>query len=209
MKLNTIGEGYWSTIANYLNYNFNKLSVATNKYGMVGITNVHHKGVFINETELKNRFPNPEAGDFAFVIGDDQPEGSKIEFWVYIVKEEFWFKLDEKYMPPVDETKYLETSLVTIDYPENRHELIISEVPEKPYSEISIDPYNRNESVFQSSDDTAELTFRTSKDYRQKVDIEKTDDNYSELKLQNFPEKQYRPGRLIGFDEGYNIDDAE
>ena len=24
MKLNIIGEGYWSTISNFLNYNFNK-----------------------------------------------------------------------------------------------------------------------------------------------------------------------------------------
>ena len=114
MKLNIIGEGYWSTISNFLNYNFNKLSVATNKYGKVGLTNVHHKGVFINETELKTRFPNPEAGDFAFVI-EEQESSDNIEFWVYIVKDEFWYKLDEKYMPPVDETKYLETELVQLN----------------------------------------------------------------------------------------------
>lgn len=109
MKLNTIGEGYWSSIANYLNYNFNKLSVTTNKYGKVGITNIHHKGVFINESELKTRFPNPVSGDFAFVIGDDQTPESKIEFWVYVVRNNFWHRLNEKYMPPVPQEKYIES----------------------------------------------------------------------------------------------------
>ena len=66
MKLNTISEGSWTQIANYLNYNFNKLSVATNRLGEIRL--VSFKGVYTTETELKSLQSNNIPGDYAFVM---------------------------------------------------------------------------------------------------------------------------------------------
>jgi hypothetical protein len=70
MKLNTISEGSWTLIANYLNYNFNKLSVATSRLGEIRL--VSFKGVYTSLTELKSRQSNNVPGDYAFVLeGED------------------------------------------------------------------------------------------------------------------------------------------
>ena len=66
MILNTITSGTWKTIANYLNYNFNKLSIATGR--LKGITLITFKGVYLSETELNTRQPSPNEGDYAFVL---------------------------------------------------------------------------------------------------------------------------------------------
>ena len=70
MKLNTITEGTWTLIANYLNYNFNKLSVAASKLGEVRL--VSFKGVYTTETELKTQQSDSVPGDYALVLeGED------------------------------------------------------------------------------------------------------------------------------------------
>jgi hypothetical protein len=70
MKLNTISEGSWTLIANYLNYNFNKLSVATSRLGEIRL--VSFKGVYTTEAELKSLQSNNVPGDYAFVLeGED------------------------------------------------------------------------------------------------------------------------------------------
>lgn len=66
MKLNTISEGSWTLIANYLNYNFNKLSVATSRLGEIRL--VSFKGVYTTEAELKSLQSNNVPGDYAFVL---------------------------------------------------------------------------------------------------------------------------------------------
>ena len=66
MELNTISKGTWYTIANYLNYNFNKLSIAVGR--LRGITITTFKGVYISEAELNRVNPSPNPGDYAFVI---------------------------------------------------------------------------------------------------------------------------------------------
>lgn len=69
MNLNNISSGTWNKISNYLNYNFNKLSVATGK--LQGVSLITFKGVYISETELKNLQVNPEPGDYAFVVTEN------------------------------------------------------------------------------------------------------------------------------------------
>ena len=70
MKLNTISEGSWTLIANYLNYNFNKLSVATSRLGEIRL--VSFKGVYTTEAELKSLQSDNVPGDYAFVLeGED------------------------------------------------------------------------------------------------------------------------------------------
>jgi len=69
MKLNTISEGTWTLIANYLNYNFNKLSVATSRLGEIKL--VSFKGVYTTETELKTLQPNNVPGDYAVVLEEN------------------------------------------------------------------------------------------------------------------------------------------
>ena len=70
MKLNTISEGTWTQIANYLNYNFNKLSVATSRLGEIRL--VSFKGVYTTEAELKSLQSDNVPGDYAFVLeGED------------------------------------------------------------------------------------------------------------------------------------------
>lgn len=66
MRLNNISTGTWNIISNYLNYNFNKLSVATGK--LKGVSLVNFKGVYTSETELKSLQGSPTPGDYAFVI---------------------------------------------------------------------------------------------------------------------------------------------
>lgn len=70
MKLNTISEGNWTLIANYLNYNFNKLSVAASRLGEIRL--VSFKGVYTTEAELKSLQSDNVPGDYAFVLeGED------------------------------------------------------------------------------------------------------------------------------------------
>jgi hypothetical protein len=70
MKLNTISEGSWTLIANYLNNNFNKLSVATSRLGEIRL--VSFKGVYTTEAELKSLQSDNVPGDYAFVLeGED------------------------------------------------------------------------------------------------------------------------------------------
>jgi hypothetical protein len=69
MNLNNISTGTWNKISNYLNYNFNKLSVATGK--LQGISLVTFKGVYTSETELKNLQGTTTPGDDAFVITEN------------------------------------------------------------------------------------------------------------------------------------------
>ena len=70
MKLNTISEGSWTLIANYLNYNFNKLSVAASRLGEIRL--VSFKGVYTTEAELKSLQSDNVPGDYAFVLeGED------------------------------------------------------------------------------------------------------------------------------------------
>ena len=65
MKLNTITEGSWTQIANYLNYNFNKLSVATSRLGEIRL--VSFKGVYTSEEDLY-AMTDRTPGDYAFVL---------------------------------------------------------------------------------------------------------------------------------------------
>ena len=65
MKLNTISEGSWTLIANFLNSNFNKLSVATSRLGELKLTSF--KGAYTSETELKEKPPKSVPGDYAVV----------------------------------------------------------------------------------------------------------------------------------------------
>ena len=70
MKLNTITEGTWNIIANYLNYNFNKLSVAASRLGEIRLVSL--KGVYTTEAELKSLQSDNVPGDYAFVLeGED------------------------------------------------------------------------------------------------------------------------------------------
>ena len=69
MKLNTITEGDWTMIANYLNYNFNKLSIATSRLGEIRL--VSFKGVYTSETELKNQQSKNVPGDYAFILDEE------------------------------------------------------------------------------------------------------------------------------------------
>ena len=70
MKLNTITEGSWTQIANYLNYNFNKLSVATSRLGEIRL--VSFKGVYTSDAELISIQKDKTPGDYAFVLeGED------------------------------------------------------------------------------------------------------------------------------------------
>ena len=69
MNLNNISNGTWNIISNYLNYNFNKLSVATSK--LQGVSLVTFKGVYTSETELKNLQELSNPGDYAFVITEN------------------------------------------------------------------------------------------------------------------------------------------
>ena len=102
MILNTITSGTWKTIANYLNYNFNKLSIATGR--LKGITLVTFKGVYLSETELNTKQPSPNEGDYAFVlINSDQ------DFVVYYAdSNEGWVTEGGIISPEVIIKKYIE-----------------------------------------------------------------------------------------------------
>lgn len=78
MKLNTISEGTWNIISSYLNYNFNKLSIATSKLKEIKL--VSFKGTYMSEAELINSQSSPIPGDYAFVLSTS---GSDVVFSVY------------------------------------------------------------------------------------------------------------------------------
>ena len=102
MILNTITSGTWKTIANYLNYNFNKLSIATGR--LKGITLITFKGVYLSETELNTRQPSPNEGDYAFVLINNNQD-----FKVYYAdSNEGWVTDEGIFSPEVILKKYIE-----------------------------------------------------------------------------------------------------
>ena len=104
MKLNNITEGTWSKISNYLNYNFNKLSIATSK--LKGVILVSFKGVYMSEAELKSKYTLPNTGDYAFVL---TTEGSDAYFKVYYTSYREWLTDGGVYDPEVFVAEYIET----------------------------------------------------------------------------------------------------
>ena len=101
MKLNTISEGSWTQIANYLNYNFNKLSVATGRLGEIGL--VSFKGVYTTEAELKSLQSNNIPGDYAFVL-----EGENLLRVYYTDLNYDWVTDGGVYDPEVILSDYIE-----------------------------------------------------------------------------------------------------
>ena len=101
MKLNTISEGSWTIISNYLNYNFNKLGVAASRLGDIRF--VSFKGVYNSESELKNLQSGSVPGDYAFVL-----EGNNL-FRVYYTDLNYsWVTNGGLYDPEVILSDYIE-----------------------------------------------------------------------------------------------------
>lgn len=107
MKLNTITEGTWTTIANYLNYNFNKLSVATSKLGEIRL--VSFKGVYTSSDELITLQPSGVPGDYAFVL-EIIPDDDEVNlFRVYYIDLNYnWVTDGGSYVPDVILSDYIE-----------------------------------------------------------------------------------------------------
>ena len=104
MKLNTITEGTWNIIASYLNYNFNKLSVATSKLKDVKL--VSFKGVYTSESELKTSQNKSVPGDYAFVLVGENREAL---FRVYYTDFNYdWVTDNGIYNPEVILSNYIE-----------------------------------------------------------------------------------------------------
>lgn len=107
MNLNNISTGTWNKISNYLNYNFNKLSVATGK--LQGVSLVTFKGVYTSETELKNLQADPEPGDYAFVITENNTS-----FKIYYTNlNSGWVTDNGTYDPEVILKDYIEMTALT------------------------------------------------------------------------------------------------
>jgi hypothetical protein len=107
MNLNNISTGTWNKISNYLNYNFNKLSVATGK--LQGVSLVTFKGVYTSETELKTLQGTPIPGDYAFVI-----TGNNTSFKIYYADlNSGWITDDGTYDPEVILKDYIEMTALT------------------------------------------------------------------------------------------------
>jgi hypothetical protein len=107
MRLNTISTGTWNIISNYLNYNFNKLSVATNKLKSIDLIN--YKGVYTSETELKTLHGAPVPGDYAFVIVN-----SNSAFKVYYVNASSeWITDNGVYDPEVIMGDYIQMTALS------------------------------------------------------------------------------------------------
>ena len=113
MKLNNITEGMWRDISDYLNYNFNKISIATNKLEDIGLTeNLSFKGVFESEALLKQEFPKPNKGDYAFVLPQEQEED--IKFIIYTATSYgIWEQTDGDYDPEVILKDYIEVKRIS------------------------------------------------------------------------------------------------
>ena len=108
MKLNTITNGNWTDIANYLNYNFNKMGIAVSQLGdSLTPEGYPYKGVFQTEAELFNKFPEPLLGDYAFVLVTTDPED--VFFQVYLCDNYVWEKTDGTYDPQAILENYIET----------------------------------------------------------------------------------------------------
>ena len=102
MKLNTIGEGTWNLISSYLNYNFNKLSIATSKLKEVRL--VSFKGTYTSFAELKNLQSSPIPGDYACVLTTDSSELS-----IYYANQNYeWVTDGGVYDPKVILSDYIE-----------------------------------------------------------------------------------------------------
>jgi hypothetical protein len=107
MNLNNISTGTWNKISNYLNYNFNKLSVATGK--LQGVNLVTFKGVYTSETELKTLLGTPIPGDYAFVITENNAA-----FKIYYADlNSSWTTDDGTYDPEVILKDYIEMTALT------------------------------------------------------------------------------------------------
>ena len=107
MNLNNISSGTWNKISNYLNYNFNKLSVATGK--LQGVSLVTFKGVYTSETELKSLQADPEPGDYAFVITENNTA-----FKIYYTNlNSGWVTDDGTYNPEVILKDYIEMTALS------------------------------------------------------------------------------------------------
>ena len=105
MKLNTISEGTWTIIANYLNYNFNKLSVATSRLGEIRL--VSFKGVYTTEAELKSLQSENVPGDYAFVLA-----GERLR--VYYTDQNYdWVADGGVYNPEVIISDYIEMTALS------------------------------------------------------------------------------------------------
>jgi hypothetical protein len=100
MKLNTITEGSWTQIANYLNYNFNKLSVATSRLGEIRL--VSFKGVYTSDEDLY-AMTDRTPGDYAFVL---ENEGILRVFYVNLNYD--WVTDGGVYDPEVILSDYIE-----------------------------------------------------------------------------------------------------
>ena len=107
MNLNNISTGTWNKISNYLNYNFNKLSVETGK--LQGVTLLTFKGVYTSEIELKTLHGIPIPGDYAFVITENNTS-----FKVYYANLNCeWITDDGTYDPEVILKDYIEMTVLT------------------------------------------------------------------------------------------------
>lgn len=107
MNLNNISNGTWNKISNYLNYNFNKLSVATGK--LQGVTLLTFKGVYTSDTELKTLQDTQSPGDYAFVITENNTS-----FKVYYTDLNCeWVTDDGTYDPEVILKDYIEMTALT------------------------------------------------------------------------------------------------
>lgn len=112
MKLNNITVGMWRDISNYLNYNFNKLSIVTSKleYSICTVENLAFKGVFDSQSLLYTKYPSPEYGEYAFVLVEEGEGGEeRTLFTVYLAnKSGEWEELNGVYDPEVILSNYLE-----------------------------------------------------------------------------------------------------
>ena len=107
MNLNNISNGTWNKISNYLNYNFNKLSVETGK--LQGVTLLTFKGVYTSETELRTLQEAPIPGDYAFVITENNTS-----FRIYYANlNSGWVTDNGIYDPEVILKDYIEMTTLT------------------------------------------------------------------------------------------------
>ena len=107
MNLNNISNGTWDKISNYLNYNFNKLSVAAGK--LQGVNLLTFKGVYTSETELMTIQGTPIPGDYAFVITENNTA-----FKIYYTDlNGSWITDNGTYDPEVILKDYIEMTALT------------------------------------------------------------------------------------------------
>lgn len=111
MKLNTIGEGLWKDLSALLNYNFNKLGIAVKKVGETGSShNSAFKGVFRTEALLKQSFPTPIPGEYAFIPVVTSGGSETTTFIVWVANTDgVWVGTSGYYKPDYVPEDYIET----------------------------------------------------------------------------------------------------